>query len=151
MIHIAHRANTTGSNKETENSPLAIQNCLDLSYNVEIDVWYMKDDYFMLGHDAPTYLCPEHFLFDERIWCHAKNIETVSALKEKSVFNYFYHETDSITLTNRNYFWTYPGKTLTKNSIAVVPERGYDIENFNKCFAVCSDFQNILEQITFKS
>ena len=52
--------------------------------------------------------------------------------------HYFWHQKDDITLTSKGYFWTFPGKKLTKNSICVLPEWN-SLRKFN-CAGVCSDF-----------
>lgn len=48
------------------------------------------------------------------------------------------HE-DDVTITSKGYFWTYPGKQLTNNSIAVMPEIK-DFNNIEIAYGVCSDF-----------
>lgn len=61
-------------------------------------------------------------------------------LKESGyVFNYFWHQEDDVTITSIGYFWTYPGKQLTKNSIAVMPETKDFIE-INNAYGICSDY-----------
>ena len=45
--------------------------------------------------------------------------------------------------TSRNFIWTYPGKTLTENSIAVLPELNNDNSITmlpKKVLGICSDF-----------
>jgi hypothetical protein len=37
------------------------------------------------------------------------------------------------------YFWTYPGKELSSNSIAVMPETK-EFKDINKAYAICSDY-----------
>ncbi len=54
-----------------------------------------------------------------------------------SIFNYFWHETDTVTLTSKSYIWAYPGKQPITNSIAVLPEIYND--NIENCVGVCSD------------
>ena len=52
--------------------------------------------------------------------------------------HYFWHETDTITITSRGYIWAYPGKQPIQNSIAVMPE--LHNESVEHCLGVCSDF-----------
>ena len=52
---------------------------------------------------------------------------TNNAIKAK--FNFFWHQQDDFTLTNRGYIWTYPGKCITPMSIMVMPE--WKINNLN--------------------
>jgi hypothetical protein len=74
---------------------------------------------------------------DERLWCHAKNIDALLEMKKYAI-HYFWHEQDTVTLTSKNYIWAYPGKQPIKNSIAVMPEL-YK-EDISLCRGVCSDF-----------
>ena len=57
--------------------------------------------------------------------------------------NNFWHQNDSYTLTNTGYIWTYPGKTLTPQSICVMPEKVpnfYSTDDLTDCFGICTDF-----------
>ena len=54
MILISHRGNINTVNLERENTKSYIQEAIDLGYDVEIDVRY-ADDKFWLGHDEPDY------------------------------------------------------------------------------------------------
>jgi hypothetical protein len=136
MILISHRGNIDGPNDVRENSPYYIMEALAMGYQVEIDVWY-EDDCFWLGHDTPYYKTDYKFLMDERLWCHAKNIDALLEMKKYAI-HYFWHEQDTVTLTSKNYIWAYPGKQPIKNSIAVMPEL-YK-EDISLCRGVCSDF-----------
>ena len=120
MIYISHRGNINGPNKKLENNPNYITDAINKGFDVEIDVNY-KNSNFYLGHDKAQYLVSKKFLLNKKIWCHAKSIETALKLK-KIKAHYFWHQNDDITLTSKGYFWTYPGKKLTKNSICVLPE-----------------------------
>jgi len=48
----------------------------------------------------------------------------------------FWHQEDDVTLTSKGYLWTYSGKELTENSIAVLPEKKPDVE----VAGICSDY-----------
>jgi hypothetical protein len=147
MKFISHRGNLNGRNESMENHPLAIQIAMNAGFDVEIDVWLIGDAWF-LGHDKPQYPINIDFLFKEGIWCHAKNIEALERMLLYPQIHCFWHQEDDVTLTSRNFIWTYPGKPLTENSIAVLPELNNDNsitmlpENI---FGICSDF--ILEYI----
>jgi len=52
--------------------------------------------------------------------------------------NYFFHNTDDVTITSAGYLWVYPGKQPVVNSVAVLPELNDD--DVSKAFAICSDF-----------
>lgn len=136
MILISHRGNLNGKKAEEENSPKYIKTALDEGFNVEIDVWYINNTFY-LGHDKPEYLVKTEFLEDKRLWCHAKNLDALLNLsKINSIF--FWHQEDDYTLTSNGFIWTYPGKKLSKNSICVLPE--VNNINFSNCYGVCSDY-----------
>lgn len=140
MILISHRGNINGSNLLKENHPDYILEALYQGYDVEIDVWYT--DKLMLGHDSPQYSIDEYLFFitwGKRLWVHCKNIEALNYIKKQySNLNYFWHETDTVTLTSQNYIWAYPGKQSIPNSIAVMPELYND--DLSQCLGICSDY-----------
>ena len=134
MILIAHRGNLNGKTNR-ENQPEYIQEALVQDFDVEIDVWYIEDE-FWLGHDIPQYKIEENFLENPRLWCHAKSIDTLYKMTSNSLIHCFWHQEDDVTLTSRGYLWTYPGKQLTKKSICVLPEKRFEAE----MAGVCSDY-----------
>ena len=67
------------------------------------------------------------------------DLEALENLIKFKFLNVFWHENDDFTLTSKGYIWTYPGKSLTKNSIAVMPEIK-KFQNLESCFGICSDF-----------
>lgn len=136
MFYISHRGNINGKNKKEENNPEYIKIALQKGYEVEIDVRY-KNSQFYLGHDFEEHKIEDSFLLNEKLWCHAKDIFALNNLKKIGA-HYFWHQEDDVTITSKGYFWTYPGKTLTNNSICVLPE----ICNIQKidCAGICSDF-----------
>jgi len=135
MFLISHRGNIEGKNTEEENSPSYIEEALKKGFNVEVDVWYNEDGWF-LGHDAPRYEINIDFLRDERLWCHAKNVDSLREMLLNNI-HCFWHQQDDVVLTSRGYIWTYPGKILTDKSICVLPEKA----NYSsiKCSGICSD------------
>jgi hypothetical protein len=139
MILISHRGNINGKLPELENSIDYINNAIKLGYDVEIDVWMIEGVLF-LGHDEPQYGITQHWLNERctKLWIHCKNIEAVEWFSDIGVFNWFWHETDTITLTSNGYVWAYPGKQPIKNSIAVMPELHND--DVSMCSGVCSDY-----------
>lgn len=122
MKLIAHRGNYKGISKNLENFPEYIDEALKAGYDAEIDVWLIDGEY-KLGHDKPQHKVDETWFIKRRdkLWCHAKNIESILPMM-KSGLHCFFHNTDAVTLTSKNLLWTYPGKTLTKKSIAVMPD-----------------------------
>jgi len=133
---ISHRGNINGKKPEYENDPGYIDEALDKGYGVEIDVWYINEDWY-LGHDKPQYKINLEYLKNDRFWCHAKNIEALNKMLERDI-HCFWHQEDDVTLTSKGYMWTYPGKELTHKSIAVLPEINNDIPK--KCLGICSDY-----------
>jgi len=138
MINISHRGNINGRNVKKENSPEYILSALEQGYECEIDVWFIKDQWF-LGHDNPTYKIDEDFLKDKRLWCHAKSIGSLVEMLKESDIHCFWHQEDDVTLTSQQYIWTYPDKLIWGgNAIAVLPELyNSDIE---RCVGICSDY-----------
>jgi hypothetical protein len=140
MRLISHRGNINGPNPVRENSPYYIMEALTEGYDVEIDVWLINGELF-LGHDEPQYKIDATWLIDRasKLWVHCKNIDALIYLKKcEQNINYFWHQEDDVTITSLGFFWTYPGKQLTNNSIAVMPE----IKNFNDIdisYGICSD------------
>jgi len=137
MIYISHRGNLDGPKIDNENSPEYIQNAIAAGYDVEIDVWFQNNKFY-LGHDGPQHNIENSFLLKKEVWCHAKNLEALVEMK-KVGSHYFWHENDQFTLTSKGYIWTYPGNKLSYNSICVLPENDLK-KNILECAGVCSDF-----------
>lgn len=137
---ISHRGNLSGPATSMENRPDYIDYAIRRGFDVEVDMWY-KDRNLYLGHDEPEYTISYQWL-NERInnlWIHAKNVKLIPYLKASSEpFNYFWHETDTLTLTSRNHIWVYPNKQPIWGSIAVMPEINND--DISLCAGICSDY-----------
>jgi hypothetical protein len=149
MILISHRGNVDGRIESYENNPSYIDLAIERGFQVEIDIWYL-DDSLWLGHDNPQYKIDLGWIKNRIsiLWIHCKNIDAMIYLKNTDMpFNYFWHQEDDVTITSLGYFWTYPGKKLTKNSIAVMPELR-SFQNIEISLGVCSDlvinFQSIV-------
>lgn len=141
MILISHRGNTDGKNLELENSIEYIEKAIKKGFDVEVDIW-LKDGKLYLGHDCPVYETSLDwiFLYKSKLWLHCKNIDALQFLKKnKSDLNYFWHQNDDVTITSLGYFWTFPGKKLTDNSICVLPEI-IKTENMHLSAGICSDY-----------
>ena len=136
---ISHRGNIDGPNKELENYPSYILKAIQQGYDVEVDVWYRNERYF-LGHDKPEYEVDIDFLKNKKIWCHCKNIDALEKLLDNDI-HCFFHNTDAVTLTSEGFLWTYPGKKLTKSSICVLPEdTGWTEKSIVNISGICSDY-----------
>ena len=135
MILISHRGNINGKNSKDENSPKYINKAIEKEYIVEVDVWYKNG--FYLGHDNPQYKIDIDFLQRGAIWCHAKNLEALTKMKEYSNIHYFWHQQDAVAITSRGYILCKPSTYPIQGSIAILPElQGYNITN---CAGICSD------------
>ena len=144
MILISHRGNLEGRVSDMENHPNYIRDALNKGFEVEIDVWYKDNDWY-LGHDEPQYHINFNWLRNKKLWCHAKNIEALNLMLDDEI-HCFWHQEDDITLTSCGFMWTYPGKQLTPKSIAVLPELNNDnsITMLPKnILGICSDFIQI--------
>jgi hypothetical protein len=138
MILISHRGNVNGPNTALENSISYIEGASQ-KYQVEIDVWLINNKFY-LGHDGPTYLTDEKFLCNPKFWCHAKNLVALVVMLQNDLIHCFWHQNDDVTLTSKNYIWTYPGKEIaSENAIAVIPERTNDWD-ISKAVGICSDY-----------
>lgn len=143
MILIAHRGLFEGPDKEKENHPDQILLALNQGYDVEVDLWKIRNMWWT-GHDKPTHQVTEKFIGQAGLWIHCKNLEALYELASRDIrFNYFWHQEDDFTLTSTGFIWTYPCKNLSNVSIAVLPERA--AEYWNYClevdiFGVCTDF-----------
>ena len=93
MIFISHRGNTNGSNPEKENQPNYIAEAWEIGYEVEIDVWRIGEKWF-LGHDNPQYKVDLKFLQNERLLCHAKNLEALDHMLMLGDIHCFWHQED---------------------------------------------------------
>lgn len=138
MLFIAHRGNLNGPDILNENTIKQINTALMFGYDVEIDIWKINNIIY-LGHDFPNYQVDNTFLFNNKIWCHAKNIEALEYCIENNI-QCFSHNIDDYTITSSGYIWCYPGKKIAKNSICVMPEiNNYNI-NYTIPYGICTDY-----------
>jgi len=135
MLLISHRGNVDKKNPKLENKPSYIYTTLNQNYQVEVDVWY--DRGWWLGHDDPKYKVPDRNLLYHCI-CHAKNSEALRRMLQRPVYHCFWHQNDDYTITSQGLIWVYPGKSLPKGSICVLPEMGYN-GGIKQCYGICSD------------
>lgn len=144
---IAHRGNLQG-NDSRENSPEFLQQAIDLGFDIEVDIRYINNEWW-LGHDGPQHQISSPFtLFDNsKVWWHCKNFEALEKLAGSSL-NYFWHQADDHTLTSHGHIWTYPGKEIGTNNIIVMPESVMSLNDITKlnCFAICSDLVQVISE-----
>lgn len=147
MKIIAHRANLDGPDPQHENTPKKIDLCIELGFDVEIDLRVSPaTKEFILGHDAGDHSVTLDWLEERRnnLWVHCKNIFAMDQMVELSGFKYFWHQEDDYTLTSNEIIWAYPGKEYTCRTIVVMPEWDENID-WNKlresnCYGVCTDY-----------
>jgi len=136
MTYISHRGNLNGPDINLENSPSQIKTALSRGLDCEIDVWLING-HFLLGHDEPAYSVKEKFLENSKLWCHAKNLPALDKMLKNNKVHCFWHENDDYTITSKGFIWTFPGKSITKQSVIV------DLQpapNFNlDCYGICAD------------
>ena len=137
--YISHRGNIDGRVINAENSPEQILFALSQGFEVEIDVWFV-DDSFYLGHDEPLYLVEESFLENDKFWCHAKNEESFYKMLSNPRIHSFWHQTDDFTLTSKGIPWVFPGNKISENSIWVLPEKTPYKNIILNCLGICSDY-----------
>jgi len=135
MVLISHRGNLWKKNPEKENTPDYINAALAQGFDVEVDVWF-KNERLFLGHDKPETQINEVYLENNKLWCHAKNIEALEVMLTNQNIHCFFHQNDDVTVTSRGFIWTFPGKLLTPISICVLPK---DNEKVAGCYGICSD------------
>jgi len=133
MKLISHRGNIYGPNPSLENTREAIELALSMGLDVEVDIWF-KDEKFYLGHDFPKTFISKEFLQNEKLWCHAKNLDALNSMLKEDI-HCFWHQEDNFTLTSKNFIWTYPGNPVTLNSVIVT-----NTIIKEKCYGVCTDY-----------
>ena len=138
MKLIPHRGNLYGPNPNEENNPQYIIDTLELGYDVEIDVWYI-DNKFYLGHDYAKYEIDIKFLLNEKLWCHSKNLDALNEMLNNGI-RCFWHQNDDFTLTSDGFIWTYPNKETTIKSIIVCLDDTLPNNlNKNNIYGICGD------------
>lgn len=137
MLIISHRGNISGRDLETENLPERIIDVTE-SYDCEIDVWVKDSGDIYLGHDEPQYRVFDNFFENQRLWCHAKNLNALNSLLKLKT-KCFYHNVDDYTLVSNGVIWAYPRKPINKSCVIVDTEENWRDRNYN-CFGVCVDY-----------
>tara|TARA_R100001163_G_C5068380_1_gene208553 strand:+ start:11371 stop:11841 length:471 start_codon:yes stop_codon:yes gene_type:complete len=140
MILISHRGNTFGPEPKLENNPIYIDSAIEDNYHVEIDVWKIKDSWF-LGHDGPMYGVDESYLKKKNLLVHAKNLDALKSLLELDV-HCFWHQEDYYTITSRGLIISYPGYATGENVICMKPEL-ISMDTISDCHAICSDYVGV--------
>lgn len=125
MKLIAHRGNIEGPQPSYENSPSYILHAMSTDFDVEIDVWFHKNKWY-LGHDEPEHPVPFSFIQFPGLWVHAKDTKTLDELNRIAVgVHYFYHENDSAALTSKQWTWTCNSTVRSSRSVLMIPGKPF--------------------------
>jgi hypothetical protein len=144
MKLISHRGNLRGPVKSKENRPSYIDSAIGLGFDVEIDVRYCNNS-FWLGHDTSDYKIDINWLEKrrEKLWIHCKDLKsTTELLKLSNNLNIFCHSSDMYVLTSSNYVWVHNLKD-TINEKCIIPLLSLEEIKENthlKPFGVCTDY-----------
>lgn len=153
-IFIAHRGNVGPDEPLWENHPDYIVEALKTtSFDVEVDVRVDNDGQLWLGHDSAQYkLCDQLKDYDNRVWYHAKDVQTFNHfVLQKPYLNFFSHNVDDVAVTSRGYLWYYPDRPVAESekSIVVFANTGkcWNLDALNlfarrqlrKCGGICAD------------
>lgn len=135
MKIISHRGNLIGRIPEKENHPNYIDAAISSGYDVEIDIWF-QDEKFYLGHDIPQYEIDISWIYDRanKLWVHTKNLEVIPHLQNTGI-NWFWHETDMVTITSKGFLWCYPN-LFVNNGVTVTLDFQ---ETPNYILGICTD------------
>jgi len=132
MIIISHRGNLNGRDSRLENNPDHVAE-MSRIHQVEVDLWRINGELF-LGHDGPQYQIDSDF-FNANLWVHCKNIEAAQYASGVGI-NWFWHETDKMTLTSKGHIWCFPNVYL-KNGITVMHHYAKDLPDIK---GICTDY-----------
>jgi len=145
---IAHRGNVNGPDSEKENRPEQVQYCILQGYDVEIDLRLDSlTGELYLGHDEPQYKITWQWLeqYKDNLWIHCKDLNILTEMSKTTTrYNYFWHQTDSYTLTSKKIIWAYPDQPYSSHTVIVMPEwnktNNWDDLKYSDCFGICSDY-----------
>lgn len=148
MILISHRGNINGSVPEKENRPSYIDSAIQLGYEVEVDLRYIGDE-FWLGHDFPQYKIELSWMRmrKDKIWFHCKDQESsIKLLEIDERFKFFCHSQDSFVLTSTGHVWVHDlsNKINYKCIIPLLSIKEIESYKINDVFGICTDYVNLI-------
>lgn len=141
MILISHRGNLNGPIPHLENQPEYIDKAIAAGYEVEVDINYLNDKFY-LGHDMPDTEITIEWMEERKnkLWFHCKNLAAATQIGKD--YKFFCHTLDSFVLTSTNHVWVHDLR-LPLNDFCIIPLMStIDIEkhkDFN-VFAICTDY-----------
>lgn len=143
MRLIAHRGNTEGPNPQRENHPIYLLDTLDKGYDIEVDVWRGPTGKLWLGHDEPKYPVDVSWLANERVWVHAKDVDTFLTIGKYKKINSFFQKDDEVALTTHGYFWLHSNcSVLSSSSILTRLDYSPGLVN-HSALGICSDYVSL--------
>jgi hypothetical protein len=147
MKLISHRGNISGRIPELENTKGYIDLAIANGYDVEIDIWYYKDN-FWLGHDEPQYPVDSLWIVKRRtnLWIHCKNFNALTELMEYIDLNLFYHEKEDYTIISKRLIWAHNISDVDDKCIIPLLSKE-DVEKWTPkdVYGVCSDYIELLK------
>lgn len=148
MKIISHRGNYHGIFPEKENKPSYIDTTLSIGYDVEVDIRFI-DNSFYLGHDTPETKIETSWILNrkDKLWFHCKNLDAAMQFKKMDCgIKYFCHSSDDFVLISTGHIWVH-NLNLGLDSNCIIPLLNKeDIENYNSndVYAICTDDVNII-------
>lgn len=139
MLIISHRSNLYKPDKNRENRPECIKECLDLGLDCEIDCWLIKDKFY-LGHDTPIYPVNLEFLSQKGLWAHCKDLSSLYTLLSYPNIICFFHQNDDLTLTSNRLIWHHANTDRSKiTNKSVIVLRNYETI-IGPVYGICTDY-----------
>jgi hypothetical protein len=149
---LAHRANYDGPGSG-ENSRDALDACVSLGFEVELDIW-ARGEVLWVGHDDPLWPCDPAHLRSIPVLAHAKNIEAAAALAASNV-PFFCLDGDDFGMCSTGEIWTNYGAPAVASSIVCSPELvGADepitafLARHRHVAGVCTDHPIVYRELT---
>lgn len=149
MIIISHRGNIVGPVPDKENRPSYIDSAIQLGYDVEVDLRYV-DEEFWLGHDLPQYKINLEWmsLRKDKIWFHCKDQKSSIKLLELDLgLRFFCHSSDDFVLTSTGHLWVHDLSKKISNK-CIIPLLSIDDIKSHRItdeFGVCTDYVKFIK------
>ncbi len=139
-IILSHRGLIEGPDSNLDNNPKYIKQLLSKGVFVEVDVWYLNDQYY-LGHDFGKYKIEESFLMHPSLYCHAKHFDSFYKMLQNHRIHCFYHTDEDFVLTSHFRIWQANYNNLSPLTIVVDTTKNPDYNA--KCYGICCDYYPI--------
>lgn len=140
---IAHRGNTRGPS-DSENREFYLLHALNQGHMVEADVIAYQDQLY-LGHDEPQEKVSEKLISNSDVIFHAKTLEALMILIDADV-HCFWHQEDTVTITNQGYIWCYPGVHPAHQKSIWLDLHSQKLPTIDpQIYGICGDYEDILK------